>query len=194
MKSRLKISKAEDESEINAPGVEKNANIAHIRKMADVTRVLVAVSFSHKTHWNLNEQSRRMFYKNWGKSKKKAFTGYAKQYENEEGKKNVQTQIKKMKGLKQKKAHMMEIKTNGGTINQKVNFAYNFFEKLIPIGVIGVTKGKGYEGVVTRWDVNPMGGFAHHGVVKDDCLRIKFKQMRSLIGVQEIDLPNSSRN
>ncbi|WZY98320.1 hypothetical protein YC2023_070649 [Brassica napus] len=41
-------------------------------------------------------------------------------------------------------------------------------------------------------DVNSMGGFAHHGVVEDDYLMIEFKQMRSLIGVQEIDLPNSS--
>ncbi|WZZ60712.1 hypothetical protein YC2023_060819 [Brassica napus] len=43
-------------------------------------------------------------------------------------------------------------------------------------------------------DVNPMSGFAHHGVVKEDYLRIMFKQMRSVIGVQEIDLPNSSWN
>ncbi|KAL0696571.1 hypothetical protein Bca4012_063751 [Brassica carinata] len=132
MESRLKISKAEDEPEINTPGFEQKANIltrAHVSKTADMTRVLVAVSFSHKTHRNLNEESRRGFYKNWAKSKKKAFTGYAKQYESEEGK-----------------------------------------------------------------DENPMGGFTHYGVVIDDYLMIKFKQMRSLIGVQEIDLPNSSWN
>ncbi|KAL0864217.1 hypothetical protein Bca101_043335 [Brassica carinata] len=129
MESRLKISKAEDEPEVNALGVEQTADIltrAHVRKMADVTRVLVAVSFSHKTCQNLNEESRRRFYKNWAKSKKKAFTS------------------------------------------------------------------KDCEGVVTRWDENPMGGFAHYGVVIDDYLMIKFKKMRSLIGVQEIDLPNSS--
>uniref|UniRef100_A0A2N9JB02 Uncharacterized protein n=1 Tax=Fagus sylvatica TaxID=28930 RepID=A0A2N9JB02_FAGSY len=34
------------------------------------------------------------------------------------------TQIRKMKGLKQKKAHLMEIQVNGGTIAQKVDYAY----------------------------------------------------------------------
>ncbi|TXG57752.1 hypothetical protein EZV62_015581 [Acer yangbiense] len=68
-----------------------------------------------------------------------------------------------MKGLKQKKAHLMEIQVNGGTIAQKVDYAYGFFEKQVPvdavfqkdemIDIIGVTKGKGYEGVVTRWGV-----------------------------------------
>ncbi|GMY20273.1 60S ribosomal protein L3 [Fagus crenata] len=34
------------------------------------------------------------------------------------------TQIRKMKGLKQKKAHLMGIQVNGGTIAQKVDYAY----------------------------------------------------------------------
>ncbi|CAN6896348.1 unnamed protein product [Brassica oleracea] len=65
MESRF--SKAEDEPEIKLLGVEQNADIltkAHVRKMADVTRVIVAVSFSHKTHRNLSEEVRRRFYKN----------------------------------------------------------------------------------------------------------------------------------
>ncbi|VVB11493.1 unnamed protein product [Arabis nemorensis] len=99
---------------------------------------------SLNTVWaqHLSEEVRRRFYKNWCKSKKKAFTGYAKPYESEDGKKSIQaqlekmkkygtvirvlahTQIRKMKGLKQKKAHMMEIQINGGTIAKKVDFAY----------------------------------------------------------------------
>ncbi|VAI14989.1 unnamed protein product [Triticum turgidum subsp. durum] len=73
------------------------------------------------------------------------------------------TQIRKMKGLKQKKAHLMEIQINGGTIADKVDYGYKFFEKEVPVeavfqkdemvDIIGVTKGKGYEGVVTRWGV-----------------------------------------
>src|ERR1041384_6319388 len=65
-------------------------------------------------------------------------------------------QIRKMKGLKQKKAHLMEIQINGGTISDKVDYGYKFFEKEVPvdavfqkdemIDIIGVTKGKGYEG------------------------------------------------
>ncbi|KAK9943819.1 hypothetical protein M0R45_009415 [Rubus argutus] len=132
---------------------------------------------------HLSEEVKRRFYKNWCKSKKKAFAKYSKTYETDEGKKNIErqfeklikystvirvlahTQIRKMKGLKQKKAHLMEIQVNGGTIAQKVEFAKSFFEKQIPIDavfqkdemidIIGVTKGKGYEGVVTRWGCHP---------------------------------------
>ncbi|KAL0642937.1 hypothetical protein Bca4012_041227 [Brassica carinata] len=96
--------------------------------MADVTRVIVAVSLSHKTHRNLSEEVRRRLYKNQTDSKKK-------RYGSEE---SIRSNLEK--------------------------------------------------------DVNPMGGFAHHGVVKEDYLMIMFKQMRSLIGVQEIDLPNLSWN
>ncbi|KAG2294188.1 hypothetical protein Bca52824_040857 [Brassica carinata] len=72
MESRF--SKAEDEPEIKLLGVEQKADIltrAHVRKMADVTRVIVAVSFSHKTHRNLSEEVRRRFYKKRANSKKR---------------------------------------------------------------------------------------------------------------------------
>ncbi|CAN7028168.1 unnamed protein product [Brassica oleracea var. botrytis] len=39
--------------------------------MADVTRVIIAISFSRKTHRNLSEEVRRWFYKNWDNSKKR---------------------------------------------------------------------------------------------------------------------------
>ena len=63
-----------------------------------------------------------------------------------------------MKLLKkrQKKAHVMEIQLNGGTIPEKVDYARKMLEKQIPvenvfgqdemIDVIGVTKGKGFKG------------------------------------------------
>ena len=63
-----------------------------------------------------------------------------------------------MKLLKkrQKKAHVMEIQVNGGTIPQKVDWAREQLEKQVPvdqifakdetIDIIGVTKGKGYKG------------------------------------------------
>ncbi|KAL3568532.1 hypothetical protein D5086_031183 [Populus alba] len=129
---------------------------------------------SLSTVWaqHLSEEVRRRFYKNWCKSKKKAFTKYCKKYESEDGKKDIEAigetektfpLIRKMKGLKQKKAHLMEIQVNGGDVAKKVDFAYSFFEKQIPIDaifqkdemidIIGVTKGKGNQGVVTRWGV-----------------------------------------
>lgn len=89
-------------------------------------------------------------------------------------------QIRKMKGLKQKKAHIMEIQVNGGSIAQKVDFAYSFFEKQVPIDavfqkdemidIIGVTKGKGYEGVVTRWGVTRLPRKTHRGLRKVACI------------------------
>lgn len=57
---------------------------------------------------------------------------------------------------RQKKAHMMEIQVNGGTVRQKVDWARQHLEKSVPItsifaqdemiDVIGVTKGKGFKG------------------------------------------------
>lgn len=46
---------------------------------------------------HLSEDVKRRFYKNWCKSKKKAFTKYSKKFETEEGKKDVQSQLEKMK-------------------------------------------------------------------------------------------------
>ncbi|RLM69480.1 60S ribosomal protein L3-like [Panicum miliaceum] len=147
---------------------------------------------------HLSEEVRRRFYKNWCKSKKKAFTKYALKYDSDAGKKEIQlqlekmkkyasvirviahTQIRKMKGLKQKKAHLMEIQVNGGTIADKVDYGYKFFEKEVPvdavfqkdemIDIIGVTKGKGYEGVVTRWGVTRLPRKTHRGLRKVACI------------------------
>lgn len=74
----------------------------------------------------------------------------------------------------------MEIQVNGGSIAQKVDYAYGFFEKQIPIeaifqkdemiDIIGVTKGKGYEGVVTRWGVTRLPRKTHRGLRKVACI------------------------
>ena len=63
-----------------------------------------------------------------------------------------------IKSLHQKKAHIMEIQVNGGTISDKVDWARDHLEKQIDvkqvfdgnevIDVIGVTKGKGFKGVI----------------------------------------------
>lgn len=65
------------------------------------------------------------------------------------------TQMKLLK-QRQKKAHIMEIQINGGTIEDKVKWAREHLEKPLPIDsvfvqdemidCIGVTKGKGYKG------------------------------------------------
>lgn len=66
---------------------------------------------------------------------------------------NLQIKILKKR---QKKAHIMEIQLNGGTIADKIDWAVSHFEKQVPVenvfaqdemvDVIGVTKGKGVKG------------------------------------------------
>ena len=81
------------------------------------------------------------------------------------GKKEIEkdlSQIKKSCQVlkrRQKKAHIMEIQLNGGSVADKVNFAREHFEKKVPIkqvfakdemiDIIGVTKGKGFKGKST---------------------------------------------
>lgn len=144
---------------------------------------------------HLNDEVKRRFYKNWYRSKKKAFTKYVKKYA--EGQKDINaelerikqycqcvrvlahTQIRKIK-VGQKKAHLMEIQVNGGDIAAKVDFASQMFEKQVPVDavfskdemcdVIGVTKGKGYEGVTTRWGCNRLPRKSHRGLRKVACI------------------------
>ena len=91
----------------------------------------------------------------------------------------VHSQIRKTP-LKQKKAHLMEIQVNGGSVEQKVDFARDLFEKAITvdtifeqnenIDVIAVTKGKGYEGVTARWGTKKLPRKTHKGLRKVACI------------------------
>jgi len=144
---------------------------------------------------HLSEEVRRRFYKNWYKSKKKAFTRYALKYA--DGAKSVgrelerikkyctvvrvlcHTQVKKLNiGLK--KAHIMEIQLNGGSIGDKVNWARDHFERTVDINcvfeqdemidIIGVTKGHGFEGVTHRWGTKKLPRKTHKGLRKVACI------------------------
>jgi large subunit ribosomal protein L3e len=145
----------------------------------------------------LSEDCRRRFYKNWYKSKKKAFTKYAKKWKEENGKKEIEkdfakmvkycqvirviahTQMKLLK-KRQKKAHIMEIQLNGGSIADKVKFARDHLEKQISIDqvfnqdemidAIGVTKGRGYKGVTSRWHTRKLPRKTHKGLRKVACI------------------------
>jgi len=156
-------------------------------------RGLRALTTVWATH--LSEEVKRRFYKNWYRSKEKAFTKYAKRFSETKGglEKNLarikkycsvvrvlaHTQVRKTP-LKQKKAHLMEIQVNGGTIDQKVDFAFGLFEKVVPvdsvfnpnemIDVIGVTKGHGYEGVTSRWGTTRLPRKTHKGLRKVGCI------------------------
>lgn len=144
---------------------------------------------------HLNDEVKRRFYKNWYKSKKKAFTKYVKKYA--DGQKDIDAEIEKIKQycqvvrvlahtqirkvkVGQKKAHLMEIQVNGGDTAAKVAFSQGLFEKQVPadaifgenemIDVIGVSKGHGYEGVTTRWGTSHLPRKTHRGLRKVACI------------------------
>jgi len=169
-------------------------------------RTLTTVWCAH-----LSDTVKRRFYKNWYRAKRKAFTLYAARI-TEENNKDVETELKRMKkycqvvrvlahtqirkvGLRQKKAHLMEVQVNGGTIAEKVDWGYTLFERKVPvdtvfnqndmIDVIGVTKGKGYEGVITRWGTATLPRKTHRGLRKVACIgawhpaRVRFTVARA---------------
>jgi large subunit ribosomal protein L3e len=146
---------------------------------------------------HLSEECRRRFYKNWYRSKKKAFTKHALRYDASLKAKTIDRQLLRLKnhsdvvrviahtqirkvGLGQKKAHIMEIQVNGGKIHAKVDFAVGLFEKEVPvenvfeenemIDVIGISKGKGFEGVTTRWGTTRLPRKTHKGLRKVACI------------------------
>jgi len=89
------------------------------------------------------------------------------------------SQMKLLK-KRQKKAHVMEIQVNGGSIAAKVDWAREHLEKKIPIknvfaqdemiDIIGVTKGKGFKGVTSRWHTKKLPRKTHKGLRKVACI------------------------
>ena len=154
-------------------------------------RSLTTVWASH-----LSDSVRRRFYKNWYKSKRKAFTKVTKLH-SENGGASITKELARMKKyctvirvlahtqiqitpLKQKKAHLMEIQVNGGSVADKVDFGYGLFEKTVEIDsifekdemidVIAVTKGHGFTGVTSRWGTKKLPRKTHKGLRKVACI------------------------
>lgn len=169
-------------------------------------RALTTVFAGH-----LSDSIKRHFYKNWYKAKRKAFSKYAAKRTTDNGasmevqvarakkycssiRAIVHTQVDKLK-LGMKKAHMKEIQINGGDIAKKVDFALSLFEKDIRVSdvfkkdemidTIGVTKGRGIDGVVTRWGVTRLPRKTHRGLRKVACIgswhpaRVQFQVPRA---------------
>lgn len=145
---------------------------------------------------HLDESFKRRYYKNWYRSKKRAFSRYSLKVA-DEGNKDIERALSRMKScckvirvvahtqirkvrLRQKKAHIMEIQINGGTVEEKVEFGKQLFERKVSVGTvfsssemvdtIAVTKGHGVEGVVTRWGVTRLPRKTHRGLRKVACI------------------------
>lgn len=65
--------------------------------------------------------------------------------------------------ISQKKAHIMEVQLNGGSISDKVDWAKEHLEQAVPVSavfyqdelidIIGVTRGHGFKGWNMLWVV-----------------------------------------
>jgi large subunit ribosomal protein L3e len=147
---------------------------------------------------NLPEGVIRRFYKNYYVAQKKAFTRYAKRYQEDPKSKNhVNRDIQRIKkfcqvvrvvaasqiekvNLRQKKAHVMEIQVNGGTVAQKVDWCVNHFEKEVSVGEVfknnemvdtmAITRGHGTTGVIKRFGVTRLPRKTHRGLRKVACI------------------------
>ncbi|XP_077415280.1 large ribosomal subunit protein uL3-like isoform X2 [Vanacampus margaritifer] len=146
---------------------------------------------------HLSDECKRKFYKNWHKSKKKAFTKYSKKWQDEAGKKSLDKDFTLMRKycsviriivhsqmrllpIKQKKAHVLEVQLNGGSISEKVDWAKERLEKAVPVSavfqqdelidIIGVTKGHGFKGVTSRWHTKKLPRKTHKGLRKVACI------------------------
>jgi large subunit ribosomal protein L3e len=143
----------------------------------------------------LDKDTLRRFYKNWMNSKKKAFSKYSTKHTEKE--KPIEVQLARIKkyctvvrvvahtqmkllNIRQKKNHIMEIQINGGKIEDKVKFGYDLFEKEVRIDsvfkqnenldVLGVSKGKGFCGVMKRFGVRHLQKKTHRGFRKVGCI------------------------
>uniref|UniRef100_G1RZ11 60S ribosomal protein L3 n=1 Tax=Nomascus leucogenys TaxID=61853 RepID=G1RZ11_NOMLE len=129
---------------------------------------------------HISDECKRRFYKNWHKSKKKAFTKYCKKWQDEDGKKQLEKDFSSMKkycqvirviahtqvsAVPQGDAHLMEIQVNGGTVAEKLDWALFGQDEMID--------GKGYKGelwVTSRWHTKKLPRKTHRGLRKVACI------------------------
>jgi len=146
---------------------------------------------------HISDECKRRFYKSWYRSKKKAHTRTGQKWSDESGRESIEEEFAKMKKycvairllahtqpklyrLREKKAHLMEVQINGGSIGDKVDFGRSLFEKPITvkdifamnenIDVIGVTRGHGFKGVTYRWGTKKLPRKTHKGLRKVACI------------------------
>ncbi|KII66154.1 60S ribosomal protein L3 [Thelohanellus kitauei] len=146
---------------------------------------------------HLSEECRRRFYRQWGRSKKRAFVHASKKWTEETGKACIDKTFQKFEkyckivriivhsqpskiGINLKKAHIMEVQINGGTIKEKVDFARSLLEKPVPISkvfsqddmidTISITKGHGFKGVTYRWGTKKLPRKSRKGLRKVACI------------------------
>merc|ERR1711970_1672533 len=154
---------------------------------------------SIKTVWaaRLTDEVKRRFYKNWYACKKKAFTKSSKKWESEEGKKSIDRDLELLKkhAVSVRAICHTQMQVNGGSIADKVDWCKDNFEKEVAVNTvfaknemldcIGITKGRGYHGVTSRWHTKKLPRKTHKGLRKVACIgawhpsRVAFSVARS---------------
>merc|ERR1711879_640134 len=114
----------------------------------------------------LSEECKRRFYKNWYRSKQKAFTKYAKKWSEAQKGKTIDRDLARIK----KRADVVRViaHTQGSLLRLRVKKAHIMENEIID--VISVTKGKGFEGVTTRWGTSRLPRKTHKGLRKVACI------------------------
>ncbi|XP_012587289.1 PREDICTED: 60S ribosomal protein L3-like isoform X1 [Condylura cristata] len=190
----LKISKRE---EVEAVTVVETPPLVVVGVVGYVATPRGLRSFKTVFAEHLSDECRRRFYRDWHRSKKKAFTKACRRWRDADGKKQLQRDFAAMKKyckvirvivhtqmkllpFRQKKAHIMEIQLNGGTVAEKVAWARARLEQQVPvhsvfsqsevIDVIAVTKGRGVKGVTSRWHTKKLPRKTHKGLRKVACI------------------------
>jgi len=149
------------------------------------------------TAWcsHISDEMKRCYYKNWYQSKH--HTAFACLEKVEDAQKTREQRIEKLTKeatvvrviahtqpsqvkLNQKKADLIEIQINGGSIADKVKYAVDLFEKKVNVGnvfaegeqidIISVGKGRGWEGVVHRFGTKRLQKKTHRGRRKVACI------------------------
>nr|BAN40725.1 60S ribosomal protein L3, putative [Entamoeba invadens] len=146
---------------------------------------------------HISDEFKGRYSKNWKKRNRRQFAVHTETYNDVKVKAKRERIIKMMKNnadfiriiahtqmalvpLKQKKAEVMEIQVNGGSIADKIDFATGLLEKQIsvdsifgkdePIDIVAVTKGHGFNGVIKRFGVRHLPRKTHRGLRKVACV------------------------
>ncbi|XP_051905028.1 60S ribosomal protein L3-like isoform X3 [Hippocampus zosterae] len=110
---------------------------------------------------HLSDECKRRFYKNWHKSKKKAFTKYSKKWKDEAGKKALDkdfTLMKKYCSVIRVIVHSQIYRLGRGVHIQDGK-------------VIRNNASTSYD--ISQKTISPMGGFPHYGEVNNDFVMVK---------------------
>uniref|UniRef100_A0A5F9C2P0 60S ribosomal protein L3 n=1 Tax=Oryctolagus cuniculus TaxID=9986 RepID=A0A5F9C2P0_RABIT len=122
---------------------------------------------------HISDKCKRRFYKNWHKSKKKAFTKYCKKWQDDAGKRQLDKDFSSMK------KYCQVIRVLAHTQIYKIGQGYLIKDRKL----IKNNASTDYD--LSDKSINPLGGFVHYGEVTNDFIMLVQTKRRAL---EKIDL------